>query len=51
MFVLAHVSDLHLGAPPRLAELAGKRGLGFINWHRGARTSTASRRSRPSPLI
>ena len=35
MFVLAHLSDLHLAAPPRLAELAGKRGLGFINWHRG----------------
>ena len=35
MFVLAHLSDLHMAAPPRLAELAGKRGLGFINWHRG----------------
>ncbi|PWT90181.1 MAG: metallophosphatase [Proteobacteria bacterium] len=35
MFVLAHVSDLHLAAPPRLAQLAGKRGLGFVNWHRG----------------
>jgi len=35
MFMLAHLSDLHLAAPPRLAELAGKRGLGFINWHRG----------------
>ncbi len=35
MFVLAHLSDLHLSAPPRLKELAGKRGLGFINWHRG----------------
>lgn len=35
MFVLAHLSDLHLTAAPRLAELAGKRGLGFINWHRG----------------
>jgi 3',5'-cyclic AMP phosphodiesterase CpdA len=35
MFVLAHLSDLHLSAPPRLAQLAGKRGLGFINWHRG----------------
>jgi 3',5'-cyclic AMP phosphodiesterase CpdA len=34
MFVLAHLSDLHLASPPRLAELAGKRGLGFINWHR-----------------
>ena len=34
MFVLAHVSDLHLAGRPRLAELVGKRGLGFINWHR-----------------
>ena len=35
MFVLAHLSDLHLAARPRLTELAGKRGLGFINWQRG----------------
>src|SRR5208282_310367 len=35
MFVLAHLSDLHLASRPRLKELAGKRGLGFINWHRG----------------
>jgi len=35
MFALAHLSDLHLSARPRLKELAGKRGLGFINWHRG----------------
>lgn len=35
MFVLAHLSDLHLAARPRPAELASKRGLGFINWHRG----------------
>ena len=34
MFVLAHVSDLHLCGTPRLAELAGKRGLGFLNWQR-----------------
>jgi 3',5'-cyclic AMP phosphodiesterase CpdA len=36
MFVLAHLSDPHL-APlpaPRLSELACKRALGFINWHR-----------------
>jgi len=36
MFVLAHLSDPHL-APlpmPRLAELAGKRVLGFLNWQR-----------------
>jgi 3',5'-cyclic AMP phosphodiesterase CpdA len=35
MFVLAHLSDLHLALRPQLTELAGKRGLGFINWHRG----------------
>jgi len=35
MFVLAHLSDLHLATRPRLRELAGKRGLGFINWQRG----------------
>jgi 3',5'-cyclic AMP phosphodiesterase CpdA len=35
MFVLAHLSDLHLAARPRLFELPGKRGLGFINWQRG----------------
>jgi 3',5'-cyclic AMP phosphodiesterase CpdA len=38
-FVLAHLSDPHL-APfprPRLAELAGKRGLGFANWWRKRR--------------
>jgi 3',5'-cyclic AMP phosphodiesterase CpdA len=34
MFVLAHLSDLHLAGRPRPAELAGKRGLGFINWQR-----------------
>jgi 3',5'-cyclic AMP phosphodiesterase CpdA len=34
MFVLAHVSDLHIASQPRLLELAGKRGLGFINWLR-----------------
>jgi 3',5'-cyclic AMP phosphodiesterase CpdA len=34
MFILAHLSDLHLAGQPRPAELAGKRGLGFINWHR-----------------
>ncbi len=35
MFVLAHLSDPHLAARPRFRELAGKRGLGRINWHRG----------------
>ena len=34
MFMLAHLSDLHLAARPRLARAFGKRGLGFINWHR-----------------
>jgi 3',5'-cyclic AMP phosphodiesterase CpdA len=34
MFVLAHLSDLHLALTPRVSELASKRGLGFINWQR-----------------
>ncbi len=36
MFVLAHLSDPHLGPLPRakLRELAGKRAIGFFNWHR-----------------
>jgi 3',5'-cyclic AMP phosphodiesterase CpdA len=34
MFVLAHLSDLHLASRPRPRELIGKRGLGFINWQR-----------------
>jgi 3',5'-cyclic AMP phosphodiesterase CpdA len=34
MFALAHISDLHLALPAKLAQLASKRGLGFINWHR-----------------
>jgi 3',5'-cyclic AMP phosphodiesterase CpdA len=33
MFVLAHLSDLHLASRPPLADLVSKRGLGFINWH------------------
>jgi 3',5'-cyclic AMP phosphodiesterase CpdA len=35
-FVLAHLSDPHLGPlpRPRLAELASKRALGYANWHR-----------------
>jgi 3',5'-cyclic AMP phosphodiesterase CpdA len=39
MFVLAHLSDPHLGPlpKPRLSELASKRGLGFLNWHRKRR--------------
>src|SRR6201993_1287062 len=37
MFVLAHLSDPHLGPipTPRARELANKRGLGLINWYRG----------------
>lgn len=37
MFVLAHLSDPHLGPipRPRVGELVNKRGLGFINWQRG----------------
>ncbi len=36
MFVLAHLSDPHLGPLPqaRLRDLAGKRALGFLNWRR-----------------
>jgi 3',5'-cyclic AMP phosphodiesterase CpdA len=34
MFVLAHISDLHMALTPRPMELLSKRGLGFINWHR-----------------
>jgi 3',5'-cyclic AMP phosphodiesterase CpdA len=36
MTVLAHLSDPHIGPLPRarLSELAGKRALGFFNWHR-----------------
>ncbi len=39
MFVLAHLSDPHLAPLPRpkLAELAGKRGLGYLNWLRKRR--------------
>jgi 3',5'-cyclic AMP phosphodiesterase CpdA len=39
MFVLAHLSDPHLGPLPRpkLSELVGKRGLGYLNWLRKRR--------------
>ena len=35
MFVLAHLSDPHLGPlpDPRLRELISKRAVGFLNWH------------------
>jgi 3',5'-cyclic AMP phosphodiesterase CpdA len=34
-FVLAHMSDPHLGPlpDPRLIELIGKRATGYVNWH------------------
>ena len=34
MFALAHLSDLHLASQPGTSTLAGKRGLGFVNWQR-----------------
>ena len=39
MIVLAHLSDPHLPPlpSPRLAELAGKRALGYLNWTRNRR--------------
>lgn len=40
MFLLAHISDIHLAPlpPPRLSELMSKRGLGYLNWLRKRRT-------------
>ena len=40
MFTLAHLSDPHLGPlpRPRLVELASKRAIGFLNWHRRRKT-------------
>ena len=37
MFVLAHLSDPHIGPlpRPRLADLASKRMVGYVNWLRG----------------
>jgi 3',5'-cyclic AMP phosphodiesterase CpdA len=35
MFMLAHLSDWHIATRPRPLDLAGKRGLGYINWQRG----------------
>jgi 3',5'-cyclic AMP phosphodiesterase CpdA len=34
MFTLAHLSDWHIASQPGLLDLAGKRGLGYINWQR-----------------
>ncbi|MET0879712.1 MAG: metallophosphoesterase, partial [Tardiphaga sp.] len=39
MFLLAHISDVHL-APlpsPALGDLMSKRGLGYLNWLRKRR--------------
>ncbi len=40
MFLLGHISDPHLGPLPsaRIRELAGKRALGYVNWHRRRKT-------------
>jgi len=40
MFLLGHISDPHLGPLPsaRVRELAGKRVLGYMNWHRRRKT-------------
>ena len=40
MFVLAHLSDPHLGPLPkaRMVDLASKRVLGYINWQRSRRS-------------
>lgn len=40
MFVLAHLSDPHLGPLPsaRIRDLAGKRAIGYMNWHRRRKT-------------
>jgi 3',5'-cyclic AMP phosphodiesterase CpdA len=40
MYVLAHLTDPHLGPLPRptALELAGKRAFGFLNWHRRRKT-------------
>src|SRR5262249_10207321 len=34
MFTLAPLSDWHIASQPALLDLASKRGLGAINWHR-----------------
>ncbi|MET0278170.1 MAG: metallophosphoesterase [Pseudorhodoplanes sp.] len=40
MFLLGHISDPHLGPLPsaRMRDLAGKRAIGFFNWHRWRKT-------------
>lgn len=39
MFRLAHISDVHLGPLPDVTyrELASKRAIGYVNWHRNRR--------------
>lgn len=39
MFRLAHLSDVHLGPLPKVSygQLASKRVLGYVNWHRNRR--------------
>jgi len=39
MFRLAHISDVHLGPLPDISyrELASKRMVGYVNWHRSRR--------------
>lgn len=41
MFRLAHISDVHLGPLPDISyrELASKRMVGYVNWHRNRRHS------------
>lgn len=40
MILLGHLSDPHLGPMPsaRIRDLAGKRAIGFVNWHRRRKT-------------
>ena len=40
MILLGHLSDPHLGPLPsaRIRDLAGKRAIGFVNWHRRRKT-------------
>ncbi|MBA5723677.1 metallophosphoesterase [Candidatus Liberibacter sp.] len=33
MFILAHMSDIHLSCPPTITELSIKRLVGLANWH------------------
>ena len=44
MFILAHLSDIHLAPLPRPNpfELLSKRGLGYINWLRKKKDTGSS---------